>query len=340
MKKFLIILLSIVMLTGFYGCGEKTIEIEKITFGFTPKTSQIEVQEFSRNFGNDLKSLLAETGYIVNEVEIVFTSSNEALCQDIENGTIDLGFISPVGFLESEQPHLKPLLVSDTLDCILHDDSLEKINDDREAIEVGKAPGYYGFIYVNTGFPAGEEIYRKAIEKKLRWNDISGLRWNVGSPVSLDTYMMPSLWLNNSFGRGLTSDRKTVAELEDVEGYMGYYDMMYNLITGNCDVMVAYADMRREIRFDEVIYETWGSEYSEMYDFIKIIGVTPMIYNDIIIYNEKNMNAKMSKAVSEALVKIAEPDDSYLRRINIYGFENISTGDLKHMREMVELFNN
>ena len=75
-----------------------------------------------------------------------------------------------------------------------------------------------------------------------------------------------------------------------------------------------------------------------MYEFIKIIGVTPLIYNDIIVYSSKNIASKYLRALTEVLKDIAEPDESYLRSINIYGFEDIKESDLNDLQDMINLF--
>lgn len=338
MKKVFILLICLFMIINLPGCKEKTETVERLVIGFTPKTDAEEVQEFSRVFINDIKRELADRNVEVNEIEVVLTSSNESLCREIDQGNIDVGFISPYGYLQYKDSHVKPLLVSLTLDCILESTDLKEVNDNLENITVGKAPGYYAFIYVNSATDNGRYIYDKALKNELKWNDISSLRWYIGSPVSLDTYLMPSLWLNENFGKGFGNSRRTVAELDDVTGYNGYFDMMSALIKDECDVIAAYADMRREIRFDEIIYSRYGNRYEDMYEFIKIIGVTPLIYNDIIVYSSKNIASKYLQALSEVLKNIAEPDESYLRSINIYGFEDIKESDLNDLQDMINLF--
>ena len=338
MKKVFTLLMCLLMIINLPGCKEKTEAVERLVIGFTPKTDAEEVQEFSRVFINDIKRELAEKNVEVNKIEIVFASSNESLCREIEQGNIDVGFISPYGYLQYKDSHVKPLLVSLTLDCILESTDLKEVNDNLENITVGKAPGYYSFIYVNTATDNGSYIYEKALKNELKWNDIASLRWNIGSPVSLDTYLMPSLWLNENFGKRFGNTRRTVAELDDVTGYMGYFDMMSALINDECDVIAAYADMRREIRFDEIIYSRYGNRFNDMYDFIKIIGVTPLIHNDIIVYSSKNISSRYLQALTEALKDIAEPDESYLRSINVYGFQDIKESDLNDLQDMINLF--
>ena len=75
-----------------------------------------------------------------------------------------------------------------------------------------------------------------------------------------------------------------------------------------------------------------------MYEFIKIIGVTPLIHNDIIVYSSKNISSKYLQALTEVLKDIAEPDESYLRSINVYGFEDIKESDLNDLQDMINLF--
>ena len=338
MKKILVLLICLIMMLPVSGCRQKMTDIDRLVIGFTPKTSGTEIQEFSRELQNIIREQIYDLGFNIGNVEIVFTTSNRDLIDQIEKGSIDLGLVSPMGYLDNKESHVKPLAVTLTLDNILESTDLSYVNDRGKEIRADKAPGYYSFIYVNIASQTGRDLYDKALNDNMKWDDVKDLRWCVGSPASLDTYMYPSLWLNRKFGKGFGNSRRTVRELNNVESHLGYFDMMSRLINQECDVMCRYADMRKEIRFDEVIFSRYGSQYDDMYDLIRVIGVTPLIYNDIVVFNNKSVSAPYQKALLMVLQAIGEPDDSILRRINIYGFQEINEKDLKDMQDMLNLF--
>jgi len=338
MKKILVLLICLIMIIPVSGCRQKMTEIDSLVIGFTPKTDTGEIQEFSRELQNIIREQIYDLGFNIGNVEIVFTTSNKDLIDQIENGSIDLGLVSPIGYLDNKESHVKPLAATLTLDNILESTDLSYVNDHGKEIQADRAPGYYSFIYVNIASQNGRDLYDKAISDSMKWDDVKDLKWCVGSPASLDTYMYPSLWLNSKFGKGFGNSRRTVRELNNVESHLGYFEMMRRLINQECDVMCRYADMRKEIRFDEVIFSRYGSQYDDMYDLIKVIGVTPLIYNDIVVFNNKNISAPYQKALLMVLQAIGEPDDSILRRINIYGFQEISEKDLKDAQDMLNLF--
>ena len=338
MKKILVLLTCLIMMIPVSGCRQKVTEIDRLVIGFTPKTSSSEIQEFSRELQNSIREQIHELGFEIGTIDIVFTTSNLDLIDQIEKGNIDLGLVSPMGYLDNKESHVKPLAVTLTLDNVLESTDLSYVNDRAMEIQAEKAPGYYSFIYVNIASATGRDLYDKALKDTMKWDDVKDLRWCVGSPASLDTYMYPSLWLNQKFGRGFGNSRRTVRDLSNAESHLGYFDMMSRLINQECDVMCRYADMRKEVRFDEVIFSRYGSQYDDMYDLIRVIGVTPLIYNDIVVFNSKNISAPYQKALPTVLQAIGEPDDSILRRINIYGFQEISEKDLKDMQDMLNLF--
>ena len=338
MKKIISLFICIMILLTVGGCRQKMTEVEKLVIGFTPETDSASVQEFSRELTSTIKDRIYELGFNIADVEVVFTASNRDLCQQMEKGEIDIGLISPMGYLDNKESHIKPLAVTLTLDNILENTDLSYVNDQGREIAADKAPGYYSFIYVNIAAETGRDLYDKAVLGNLKWNDVKDVRWCVGSPASMDTYLYPSLWLNQQFGKGFGSSRRTVADLSNVTSHLGYYEMMSRLINQQCDVMCRYADMRKEIRFDDVIYSRYGDQYEDMYDLIKIIGVTPRIYNNIIIFNTKSISTPYQKALLQVLQVIGEPDDSILRDINIYGFEEISEKDLGDLQDMLNLF--
>ena len=202
MKKILVLLICLIMMLPVSGCRQKMTDIDRLVIGFTPKTSGTEIQEFSRELQKIIREQIYDLGVNIGNVEIVFTTSNRDLIDQIEKGNIDLGLVSPMGYLDNKESHVKPLAVTLTLDNILESTDLSYVNDRGKEIRADKAPGYYSFIYVNIASQTGRDLYDKALNDNMKWDDVKDLRWCVGSPASLDTYMYPSLWLNRKFGKG------------------------------------------------------------------------------------------------------------------------------------------
>ena len=81
-----------------------------------------------------------------------------------------------------------------------------------------------------------------------------------------------SLWLQENFD-------KTITDLEKVVQVDSYGSAFARLAAGQTDVLVTYADARRDNE------EKWTSEFgrsASIWEETDVIGVTPGIYNDTI----------------------------------------------------------
>ena len=72
------------MMLPVSGCRQKMTDIDRLVIGFTPKTSGTEIQEFSRELQNIIREQIYDLGFNIGNVEIVFTTSNKDLIDQIE----------------------------------------------------------------------------------------------------------------------------------------------------------------------------------------------------------------------------------------------------------------
>ena len=96
--------------------------------------------------------------------------------------------------------------------------------------------------------------------------------------------MYPSIWINKNFGEGIGEGKKTVADLAHATFGGGYPDNCESVLLGQADIYAGFADTRQ----NDYASEGFKSVYPEkarrqnVFDCLKVIGVTDMIMNDTI----------------------------------------------------------
>src|SRR5690606_35967910 len=119
----------------------------------------------------------------------------------------------------------------------------------------------------------GQELAEKVNNgEELTFEDVNSASWAVMSSSSPAGYIYPALWLDENFG-------KTITDLDNVVQSDSYGSSFARLAEGQIDVMVTYADARRDNE------EIWQSEFGRegtIWDDTNVIGVTPPIYNDTV----------------------------------------------------------
>ena len=228
MKKFLVILLSLLMVFSMVGCGDKTKKddkhIEKLTVAFVPsKDADVILEAAGGNEELGYRSLaqiiidgLAERGYTVDEVEVSVGTSYAAVGEGMVSGTIHVGLIPASTYvLYSDGVELLVEALRYGVageDGVVIDPSLgiDPWNAGRTTDAEGMATGYASLIYVNITTDIGMDLYEKAQANTLTWEDVNAANWYVCSSTSSAGYVYPSLWLNNTFGEGAGNDKRTV----------------------------------------------------------------------------------------------------------------------------------
>ena len=85
-------------------------------------------------------------------------------------------------------------------------------------------------------------------------------------------YIYPALWLQDRYGKGI-SDLSSAVQSDS------YASAFARLASGQVDVLVTYADARRDYA------ERWNTEFGRegsIWEETNVIGVTAPIYNDTI----------------------------------------------------------
>ena len=323
MKKFIIVVLSAMMILSMVGCSEKTNNddktIDKLVVSFVPsKDSDVILQAANGDPEKGYRSLsqiiidgLAQRGFTVNEVEVNVGTSYAAVGEGMVSGTIDIGLI----------PASTYILYSDGVDLLVEALRYGVAGEDGKVIDpkdgvnpwnAGKttdatdmATGYASLIYVNTATDKGAELYQLADAGKLTWDDVNSATWYVCSSTSSAGYVYPSLWLNNNFG---TPDNKiTVASLANVIPDGSYANMMESLLTGGCDITVGYADVRKDAASTtafEAAYPELAKEGKTVWDIIKVIAVSDYIMNDTVSVAKQSVDPKMTPELVKALQEV------------------------------------
>jgi phosphonate transport system substrate-binding protein len=151
---------------------------------------------------------------------------------------------------------------------------------------------------------------------------------NSSSPAG---YIYPSLWLQDKYGKHITDLSHTA--LSD-----NYGTAFSRLASGQVDVLVTYADARRDNE------EKWTSEYgrtASIWDETNVIGVTDGIYNDTISVSKSSpiMDDAFKAALSQAIINIGNTDAGK-EVISIYshnGYVEAKSEDYDSERKAQEL---
>ena len=155
-------------------------------------------------------------------------------------------------------------------------------------------------------FIAGPSEKGKALQDKvnageeLTWEDLDGANWSVMGTSSPAGYIYPALWLQDHYGKGI-SDLSSAVQSDS------YASAFARLASGQVDVLVTYADARRDYA------ERWNSEFGRegsIWEETGVIGVTAPIYNDTISVSKNSdiMDADLITALQQAFINIGNTD--------------------------------
>lgn len=356
MKRLTAILLTAALCaTALVGCGSKTedadaantagtagtetadaadaenVHLDKLNVYFVPSRDPEEIVTATEPLSNLMKEELAGLGYDVDEVVISVGTTYEAVGEALAAGTADVGFI----------PGGTYVLYDDGCDVILTAtrDGLSKDSDDAADWNDGQATEpsdkqavSYRALFIAGPSEKGQELAAKVNSgEELTWDDINSANWSVMSSSSPAGYIYPSLWLQDRYGKGIT-------DLASAVQSDSYASAFARLASGQVDVLVTYADARR----DNV--ETWTSEFgreASIWEETNVIGVTAPIYNDTVCVSKtsENMDENLKAAIQTALINIGNTDEGK-EVIAIYshnGYEPAESADYDKEREAQKL---
>ena len=361
MKKLTVAFLAAVMCFGtLAGCGSKTTEnttdsnataeteaaqqtteaaqgkaenvhLDTLNVYFVPSRDPQEIVTATEPLSGLLKTELAGLGYDVDDVKISVGTTYEAVGEALTSGTADVGFI----------PGGTYVLYDDGCDVILTAtrDGLNKNSDnpadwnDGQPTETSTEQAVsYRALFIAGPSEKGKELADKVNSgEDITWDDLNGANWSVMSSSSPAGYIYPSLWLQDKYGKGIT-------DLSNAVQADSYASAFARLASGQVDVLVTYADARRDYE------ENWTTEFGRtdsIWQETNVIGITDPIYNDTVCVskNSPNMDDNLKKAIQTAMINIGNTEEGK-QVISIYshnGYQPAQSSDYDKEREAQKL---
>ena len=304
----------------------KTIETLKVAF--VPSREPQEIITATEPLKQLLKDELAKEGYDVGEVEITVGTTYEAVGEGLEAGTIDVGLI-PGGTYVLYDDGAEVILTA-TRDGLSKDsDNAKDWNDgqptDKQAVS-------YRALFIAGPSDKGQELAAKVnAGEELTWDDLNSANWSVMGTSSPAGYIYPALWLQDRYGKGI-SDLSSAVQSDS------YASAFARLASGQVDVLVTYADARRDYA------ERWNTEFGRegsIWEETNVIGVTAPIYNDTISVskNSEIMDADLIAALQDAFINIGNTEEGK-QVIAIYshnGYQKAQASDYDNERAAQKL---
>lgn len=347
MKKFISkMLVGVTAMSLLVGCGSdaaKTetaqttdtesgnVKIDKLTIGFVPSREPDEIVTATEPLKELLTTELAGLGYDIGEVDITVGTSFEAVGEGLSAGTIDVGLI-PGGTYVLYEDGCDVLLTATRDGLSIESDNAKDWNDNKPTEATTEQVTFYRALIIAGPSEAGQAVAEKVNNgEELTWEDLDGLNWSVMNSSSPAGYIYPSLWLQDNYGKHITDLSHTA--LSD-----NYGTAFSRLASGQVDVLVTYADARRDNE------DKWTSEYgrsASIWDETNVIGVTDGIYNDTISVSKSSpiMDDAFKAALSQAFINIGNTDAGK-EVISIYshnGYVEANSEDYDSERKAQEL---
>ena len=307
MKKLLTLALALVLC--LCSISAMAVDMDELTLQFVPSKDADVIITGTKNLPQLLQAALAEQGYNVGKIDISVGVSYEATGEAMAAGTIDIGWL----------PGGTYALFSDEVDVVLtatraglSNDSTDPATwngDANKTLPTEEQVTFYRSLIYATPSAYGKELAAKAnAGEKLTWEDLEKANWAVLKNSSSAGYIYPTLWLMDNYDKKLT-------DLPSVITLAGYGDAFAQAAAEAVDIIVCYADGRRDYEAawtiatdsaDETGKAGMGREDS-IWNELNVIGVTPGIYNDTVSItkaNEDVYNPEFIAALQTALINV------------------------------------
>lgn len=334
MKKLFSMLLVATMALSLVGCSsneETDGKIDVLRVGFVPSRDPEEIVTATEPLKEMLIEQLATAGIEVGEVEITVGTTYEVVGEGLEAGTLDIGLIPGSTYVLYDEG--AEVILTATRDglSIDSDDAIDWNENKPTEASTNQAVQYRALIIAGPS-DKGQELAAKVnAGEELTWEDVNSATWNVMSTTSPAGYVYPSLWLQDHFEKGISDLEKAVVA-------DSYGSAFARLASGQTDVLVTYADARRDNA------DSWTTDFgreASIWDETNVIGVTSGIYNDTICVsnNSENMTDELKAAIADAFMAIAETEEGK-EVISIYnhnGYMEAQSSDYDAERAAQEL---
>ncbi len=350
MKKSIALLLAVVMLIGtFAACSSSSSsdssttetttdsasaeneKIDTLNVYFVPSRDPEEIVTATEPLAGLMQSELANLGYDVGEVKITVGTTYEAVGEALSAGTADVGFI-PGGTYVLYDDGADVILTATRNGLSKDSDDAKDWNDGEPTEATENQAVSYRALFIAGPSEKGQELAAKVnAGEELTWDDLNSANWSVMSSSSPAGYIYPALWLQDKYQKGIT-------DLSSAVQSDSYASAFARLASGQVDVLVTYADARRDYE------ENWTSEYgreNSIWDETAVIGVTDPIYNDTVCVskNSATMTDGLKTAIQTALINIGNTEEGK-EVIAIYshnGYAAAESSDYDKEREAQQL---
>jgi phosphonate transport system substrate-binding protein len=298
--------------------GLKTVD--KLSVGFVPSRDPEEIVSATDPLKDLMKEELKKEGYDVKNIDITVGTNFEAV-----------GFI-PGGTYVLYDDGAEVILTATRAGLSIDSDDPKEWNDNKPTAPTDKQANSYRALMIAGPSAKGQELAKKVnAGEKLTWDEINSASWSVMSSSSPAGYIYPSLWLKENYDKNLS-------ELKNIVQSDSYGSAFARLAAGQVDVVLAYADARRDFE------EAWTKEYNRekgVWDETNVIGVTPAIYNDTISVSKssKVMDDDLKKALQKAFINIGNSEKGK-EVIAIYsheGYQEATSADYDNERKAQKL---
>lgn len=332
-KNLLVLLVMILFLTGCSAKGndKSSKNIDELTVFFVPSRDPKEIAAKTEPLKALITDQLKEEGYTIGNVKIEISPNYEAAGEALDAGKAHIGFIPASTYaLYSEDKNVDVILAASRDGLNKDSENAKDWNDAQPTLPVTDQVTFYrSLIYAGTSSKGRELAEIVNSGKKLSWDDLNGATWCHSNTTSSAGYVYPSLWLSENY------DGKMIADLTNKVEVTGYPDTAARLATGQCDVGVGYADIRRD--YEKNWTEEWKKE--NIWTEVDVIGVTEGIMNDTISVSNKLVDDEFKKALQKTFIEIAKTEDGK-KAIEIYnhtGYKEVTDKDYDSSRKVLEL---
>lgn len=287
-------------------------EIKELKVSFVPSKDPGEIITATDPLKDLLKKQLATEGYNVDNVTIDVGTTYEAVGEALTAGTTDVGFI-PGGTYVLYDDGAEVILTATRAGLSNDSDNPKDWNDNKPTQPTTDQATYYRALLITGPTKKGQELAAKVnAGQQLTWDDLNSANWAVMSTSSSAGYIYPTLWLQNNYQKGIT-------DLAHVVTSDSYGSSFARLAAEQADVVVAYADARRDFE------KQWTTDFGRsksIWDETNVIGVTDGIYNDTISVskNDPLMTDDFKKALQDAFIAIGQTEEGK-KVIAIYSHE-------------------
>lgn len=306
-------------------------QVEKLNVYFVPSREPSEIVTATEPLKALLKDEMLKEGYDIGEIVITVGTTYEAVGEALSAGTADVGLI-PGGTYVLYDDGCDVILTA-TRDGLSKDfDDAKDWNDGTPTEASDKQAVSYRALLIAGPSDKGQALVAKVnAGEELTWDELNGANWSVMGSSSPAGYIYPALWLQDRYEKGIT-------DLSNAVQSDSYGSAFARLASGQVDVLVTYADARRDYE------ERWNTEFSRegsIWEETGLIGVTAPIYNDTVSVSKTSpiMDAEMIAALQNAFINIGNTDEGK-EVIAIYshnGYQKAQSSDYDNERAAQKL---